>query len=182
MRLRLLRQLAGPGARHLSGKVKPAPASPGSYLADNSTVQGRAQNRGVRIAVQVRGHIRCGGRPGALPGPQARRRGARVHPAGHQRGRALFGRTGKWDQFGMPINEAKRRRSLCLVGQIAKGKDMRYLTADAVDRYDRYANMAGRRNSRRGQVRVPDRLGLGARPLTSPNQVRERQTRKSRAK
>jgi hypothetical protein len=140
----LLQQLAGPNGRHLSGKVQADPASTGSYVADNSTIQGRAQNRGVRITVTSKIIYRPDTVTARFPAPKPPS-DVEEDPEYIQRvilrARELFGRTGKWDQFGMPINEAKRRRTLCLVNQIANGNDMRYLTADAVDRYDRYADM-----------------------------------------
>jgi outer membrane protein OmpA-like peptidoglycan-associated protein len=139
----LLQQLAGSDWRYLSGKVRAVAASSGSYIADNSTVQGRAQNRCVLI--ESKRGISFAPEPvrARFPAPTPNIEEdpeyiARVI----QRARELFGRTGKWDQFGMPINEAKRQRILCLVNQIARsGGDMRYLTADAVDRYDRYVDM-----------------------------------------
>jgi outer membrane protein OmpA-like peptidoglycan-associated protein len=139
---RLIQQLAGPGARYLSGKVKPAPASPGSYLADNSTVQGRAQNRGVRIETKSVVTFGAEDVPARFPAPKPGVEEPEFIQRVIERGRALFGRTGKWDQFGMPIIEQRRRRILCLLDQIARpGADVRYLTALAVERYDQYLSI-----------------------------------------
>jgi len=138
---RLLQQLAGSRGRYLSGKVKCAAASPGSYLADNNTVQGRAQNRGVRIETRSVVTFPAEDVPARFPSPTPPS-DIEEEPEFIQRvitrGRELFGRTGKWDQFGMPVNEQRRQRILCLLNQIARpGADVRYLTNLAVDRYDR---------------------------------------------
>lgn len=139
----LLQQLAGSDWRYLRGKVGVAAALPGSYIVDNSTVQGRAQNRGVLI--ESKREISFAQEPvtARFPAPTPNiEEDPEYIGRVILRARELFGRTGKWDQFGMPVNEAKRRRILCLVDQIARpGNDMRYLTADAVDRYDRYVDM-----------------------------------------
>ena len=105
----LLQQLAGPNKRHLSGKVQADPASTGSYVADNSTIQGRAQNRGVRITVTSKIIYRPDTITARFPAPEPPsdvEEDSEYIQRVILRARELFGRTGKWDQSGMPINEA----------------------------------------------------------------------------
>ena len=137
---RMLQQLAGPGGRYLSGKLKTAAAPPGSYLADNSTVQGRAQNRAVRI--ETKSVVTFAEEPvtARFPAPTPSVEEPEFIRRVLERGRALFGRSG--NQFGMPVNERVRQNILCLLDKIAQpGSDVRYLTALAVERYDAYLSI-----------------------------------------
>ena len=91
---------------------------------------------------QVSGYIRCGGVPARFPAPKPDVEEPEFIQRIIERGRALFGRTGKWDQFGMPIIEQRRRRNSVSPRQIARpGADVRYLTALAVERYDEYLSI-----------------------------------------
>jgi outer membrane protein OmpA-like peptidoglycan-associated protein len=139
----LLQQLAGPHWRYLRDKITPAPAPASSYLADNSTVQGRAQNRGVLIESKRIVSFPPEDVPVRFPAPTPDVEEPEYIQRVLTRARDLFGRTDKWDQFSMPITEERRQRVLCLLNQIAQPRsDVRYLTPLAVERYDRYPSIA----------------------------------------
>jgi hypothetical protein len=153
----LLQQLfgAGPQWDRLRPNIKVDAAPAGAYVADNSTAQGRAQNRGALIE-----HTRVVTfAPQVVETPP---RTTDVEPPDFiarilQRARELFARTDRWDQFGMPVSDEQRRRILCLVDQIRKpGADDRYLTKSAVDRYDRYPKITAPEYRRPWEELLPD--------------------------
>ena len=136
---RLLQQLAGPGARYLSGSVKTAAAPPGSYLADNSTVQGRAQNRGVRI--ETKSVVTFAEEPvtARFPAPNPGVEEPEFIRRVVERGRALFGRSGKWTSSACRSTSSGDGKTFCVCStrSHSPAADVRYLTAAAVERYDR---------------------------------------------
>jgi outer membrane protein OmpA-like peptidoglycan-associated protein len=134
----LLQQLAGPHWRAPRAKIKFVGAAPANdYVADNATIQGRAQNRGVLIT-----HTRIVPVEPLVLVPPLPPRTTDVEPPDFigrilQRARELYQRTDKWHQFGSPLkSEGQRRRILCLLSQMSKpGLDDRYLDRRAVERY-----------------------------------------------
>jgi len=153
----LLKELLGVGPQwdRLRPNIKVEAAPGGTYVADNSSAQGRAQNRGALIQ-----HTRVVTfAPEVVETPP---RTTDVEPPDYMgrilpRARELYSRTDRWDQFNMPVKEEQRRRILCLVDQISKpGIDDRYLTRRAVDMFDRYPQMKDPEYRRPWQELLPE--------------------------
>jgi hypothetical protein len=134
----LLHQLIGSGPHWNDFKPKRediVAAAAGDYIADNSTAEGRAQNRGALI-VSTRV---VSMKPEVIQPPP---RTTDVDPPDFiarilQRAGELYQRTDKWHQFGWPLkSEGQRRRILCLVSQMSQPQlDDRYLDRRAVEMY-----------------------------------------------
>ena len=119
----LLQQLAGPAWSELGPKIVFADAAPrGNYVADNATVEGRAQNRGVLIE-----HVRT---IDFGPGEGTRIQAADTIQRICTRGLQLIRRL---DHFDIRITRPRQQRIHCFIARLCRrGFDDRYITEQGV--------------------------------------------------
>jgi hypothetical protein len=170
----LLQQLlgAGPLWNNLRSRITYIAAPTGQYAADNSTAEGRAKNRGAliehtRTVSFPSDDVPSRWNPANLPveTPEFIRRIL-------ERARDLFQRTDKWDQFGMPIDEARRRRILCLVSQLGQpGIDDSYLTKEAVEQHDAFPAVTVPRYTHAIKRLLPDEYVLRRLPQKTDRDI-----------
>ena len=139
----LLHEMAGPGWAVLDPRTVAVPAPSGEYIAGNTTVDGRANNRSVLIE-NVRSVTDD---PFVIQAPDNLGRIIK-------RGLEL---TNTLDQFGIKINAYQQRQFRCILQQLTRpGYDDRYLTGQGVLDYMNNVNMTEPYYAKATQWLLPD--------------------------